>query len=229
MPSLYSNILPEGEKSSGKTKTSSDANNYLGRTFECLTVLGNAPNRGRIVQWRCRCACGKEHVVDAAKLKNGHTKSCGCHQIRIRFKHGHATRHAATSEYGTWESMIQRCNNPRSRAYKKYGANGITVCARWLKFEYFLEDMGLKPSPKHTLDRYPNRRGNYEPSNCRWATYAEQNRNKQTNKVYTFQGETLCITDWASRLKVHPAVLRYRLLHWPIERALFQECTESGV
>jgi hypothetical protein len=80
-----------------------------------------------------------------------------------------------TSTYGSWSNMIQRCSNPKATGFKNYGGRGIAVCERWRDFDLFLADMGSKPSPKHSIDRWPNAAGNYEPGNCRWATRAEQN------------------------------------------------------
>ncbi len=93
--------------------------------------------------------------------------------------------------------MRQRCNNPNDHKYRNYGARGITVCDRWSKFEKFLEDMGEKPLGL-TLDRIDNN-GNYEPSNCRWATLTEQARNKRNNVMLTHEGQTYCLAEWAER------------------------------
>ncbi len=131
--------------------------------------------------------------------------------------HGQAGK---TSEYNTWCAMKSRCNNPNNQDYKIYGGKGIRVCERWNKFENFIFDMGIKPSAKHTLDRYPNKNGNYEPSNCRWATAKEQARNTSINVNITFHGETLCVSEWAERLGVDNSVLQQRLKTWPLKDAL---------
>lgn len=100
------------------------------------------------------------------------------------FSHGH-TRHGLISrEYRSWSSMKERCNNPNSISWKYYGARGITVCERWFKFENFLADMGPRPQGT-TLDRFPNKDGNYEPGNCRWATATEQRANRRPNLKFS--------------------------------------------
>lgn len=80
--------------------------------------------------------------------------------------------------------MKERCYNPHNRKFPIYGGRGITVCDRWLNsFEAFFEDMGRRPSPEHSIDRYPNNKGGYEPSNCRWATSTEQNNNRSFKRM----------------------------------------------
>ena len=95
------------------------------------------------------------------------------------FRHGHATDDGRTAEYEAWHSMIQRCTNPKNPGWKNYGGRGIKVCSRWLDFVNFLADVGRKPSPKHSLDRFPNNDGNYEPGNVRWATKSQQQSNQR--------------------------------------------------
>jgi hypothetical protein len=131
--------------------------------------------------------------------------------------HGHATG-GISPTYRTWASMLNRCNCPTSSGYPKYGAKGTRVCERWLSFENFLADMGERPEGM-SIDRKDNEKG-YEPGNCRWATRPDQARNKTDNRFLTFNGETLCLTDWAKKLGLTPGALHTRLKLFPLEEAL---------
>lgn len=145
--------------------------------------------------FECLCDCGKTSVVVGTNLRKGRTKSCGCGQ-------GYYTHSGSrTPEYNTWHSMIQRCNNKNSPSFYKYGGKGIFVCESWLKFENFIADIGSAPSVKHTLDRIDGTKG-YSKENCRWATYAEQNRNTTRNRNYTFLDKTQCLRDWSTELGI---------------------------
>jgi hypothetical protein len=126
-----------------------------------------------------------------------------------------------TVEYGIWRGIKRRCFEPDNLSYKSYGAAGITICDRWrFSFANFLADMGPRPSPKHSVDRYPNQRGNYEPGNCRWATQTQQMNNKITNANISFNGFTMTLAEWSRRLGLSDSALANRLKKWPLEVAM---------
>lgn len=146
-------------------------------------------NRGAFV---CQCECGTIRIVLAQSLKAGSSLSCGCHSAKAgaekRTRHGNAKRGMHTKEFTAWSSMRDRCTNPKNNSYPNYGARGIRICDRWMCFENFLADMGKAPSQKHTLERIDND-GNYSPSNCKWATRAEQNVNKRGAGIRNTKGQ----------------------------------------
>lgn len=125
-----------------------------------------------------------------------------------------------TLTYARWKSMMQRCHVVTATNYKHYGAKGITVCERWHDFAAFLADMGECPEKQFTLDRKENNKG-YEPGNCRWATMADQNRNRSHCVELTHQGRTMILRDWAEEIGISPNALAQRLyLGWTVERSL---------
>lgn len=128
----------------------------------------------------------------------------------IAFRHGHAAKGEHSSTYRAWCSMRTRCLNPNRKTYVNYGGRGISVCERWNLFENFLADMGERPEGR-TLDRFPDPNGNYEPSNCRWATPQEQANNTRRNKWITHGGITDTQTGWARRVGITVGALRSRL------------------
>lgn len=126
-----------------------------------------------------------------------------------------------TPEYWVYRKMLARCYNKKQHGYNRYGGRGIKVCDRWLSsVTYFIEDMGKRPSSKHELDRIDNN-GNYEPSNCRWATKIQQMNNTSYNKHLTYNGERLTLAEWARKLNVSYTVLQSRIKRgWSTKRAL---------
>lgn len=136
-------------------------------------------------------------------------------------RHGHWARGKRTGTYLSWAAMKARCYCPSTTDYAKYGGRGVVVCERWMDFENFLADMGERPAGT-SIDRHPNKYGNYEPGNCRWATRKQQQRNLRSNTLIEFNGETLCIAEWAERLGMSQSTLYCRLIkhRWPLERAM---------
>lgn len=123
-------------------------------------------------------------------------------------------------EYRAWRNMRDRCYNPNIHNYFRYGGRGIVVCERWLNsFNDFLSDMGLRPSPNHTIDRFPNNDGNYEPTNCAWRTPKEQANNRSSNTIITHNGISRTISEWAGSFGITNNALYLYLIREPFERA----------
>jgi hypothetical protein len=195
---------------------------FSGLRFGRLTVVQRAFSRPRLgVFWLCSCDCGNSTTVRAAKLKNGHTVSCGCAKKR----HGHAgngedVRPSAT--YSSWTNVVARCTQSSNPAYAHYKKRGITICERWRTFANFLEDMGERPKGT-TLDRWPNNNGNYEPGNCRWATKREQANNRVTNIRFEYRGQEHTLAELARASGQSKETLRVRLVRpggWSVEDAV---------
>ena len=134
-------------------------------------------------------------------------------------------------EYHVWKGVRQRCLNPNNSSYAYYGGRGISICPRWSDFNFFLKDVGSRPTALHTLDRYPNPDGNYEPGNVRWATRLEQGRNKRNTRPLTYRGITKPMSEWAEEFGLPYFTLRSRLdvYGWPVERALEEKYFEKKI
>lgn len=153
-------------------------NELVGRKIGRLRVLlASAIEPGIVV---CQCDCGSQYQGKAYEIGSGIVLSCGC--VAREKTIARCTKHGMhkTIEYETWRGMIRRCYRNNGKHWSRYGGRGITVCDRWrfgedgkLGLHCFIEDMGKRPSPDHSIDRVDND-GNYEPANCRWATKGEQ-------------------------------------------------------
>lgn len=196
-----------------------------GKKFSRLTVI-RVERRVRpgMYLWECQCDCGKKTTVQGMHLRSGNTKSCGCRKAETRRElplksatHGKSN----TGIYSSYRSMISRCRLASHKNWKLYGGRGIRVCRRWqgrYGFLKFCEDMGDKP-PGTSLDRIDND-GPYSPQNCRWATPAQQGRNKRTNRLITWRGQTRCLADWSALLGWNSSKLHKRLNRMSIDRAM---------
>ena len=148
-----------------------------GQRFGRLLVLEEAGrNTLKKVLWRCACDCGVQVVRTSGDLVTGNSVSCGCYLKEKITKHGGWK----LSSYNTWRAMLRRCNNPRDKDYKRYGALGVKVCPQWHDYKQFAADMG-EPKGKETLDRI-DPYGDYTPENCRWADLPTQARNIRVRK-----------------------------------------------
>jgi len=185
--------------------------NLTDRHFNRLTVISEDRTENKRTYWLCQCECGREVIVQAQNLTTGHTKSCGC--LLKDWIRETKTTHGLTRsrEFKIWDAMKGRCYRPNDTGFFRYGARGITVCERWLNsFEAFYKDMGPRPTSQHTLER-KNNEGPYSPENCVWATKTQQAQNRRSSTYLTFQGKTLCVTEWARVTGIRQPTLFNRL------------------
>lgn len=166
----------------------------IGCKYGNLTVIsrcGTANDRQAL--YECKCDCGNKCIVRGRSLTDGRTKSCGCYKAKHRSWN--------TLTYKSWISAHQRCKNPHNHNYPYYGGRGIVVCDRWSGYDgfiNFLSDMGERPSKEYTLDRI-DVNGNYEPSNCRWATKIEQGNNRRNNHILIDNGIEITASQFARK------------------------------
>lgn len=156
----------------------------IGDKFAMLTVVGEARDAKGKTAWMMRCECGTVKQCQPSHIRAGSTLSCGCGPNKGRQTHGMSR----TPTYASWIAMRERCQNPNATKFLLYGGRGINVCDEWQSFERFAADMGPRPSLDHSIEREDGN-GDYQPSNCRWATYTEQNRNR--SNVRRIDGKTM--------------------------------------
>lgn len=171
-----------------------------GTKFGRLNVIKKDTDSSKKYRYICSCECGNVKSVLSNNLNTGGVKSCGCLRSdvakKLRTKHGLSRARV----YRIWRCMIDRCNAGNVNGRNYYG-KGIKVCERWkISFDNFLADMGLPPEGT-SIDRI-NNNGNYEPSNCRWATWAEQCSNKSTNVFIDYDGLRMTMAEWSRSLEV---------------------------
>lgn len=167
--------------------------------------------------WLSRCDCGNLTIVKGTQLRRGQVVSCGCYhrqrQREVPMLHGLN----GSPTHISWTNMRQRCTNPANPSWPNYGGRGIRICQRWSTFENFYTDMGDRP-PGMTLERI-NNDGNYEPSNCRWASRPEQSVNKQDTIRIHYDGRSQSLSEWCKELNINywTAHARIRRGHSPLE------------
>lgn len=199
--------------------------NLYGMKFGRWSVVGLDDTRSSSgkTKWICVCACGTKRSVVGSNLLRGISGSCGCllsEVTTIRNKK-HGMSH--TKEYRAWQSMFTRTSTLASDTnnIRNYSMRGIGICSRWNSFENFYEDMGDRPSGRHSIDRIDNN-GEYSPDNCRWATPTQQMNNTRQNVRIELDGITMTLKQWADHLGVS-----YRLVYcrfrrgWTAKDALY--------
>lgn len=193
-----------------------------GQRFGRLTVVEPYYDEHNHLRWLCECDCGNTTIVYSNNLTRGNTLSCGC--LNKEINAARLTKHGGrgTRLYEIWKNMRKRCNNPHDPAYENYGGRGICICKEWDDFATFrdwAESNGY--ADDLTIDRM-DVNGNYEPDNCRWATYGEQANNTRSNRRITFDGKTLTIAEWSTELGIPASTISNRLdkLNWTVAEAL---------
>lgn len=182
-----------------------------GKKYNSITaikIVGVASSGDK--KWLFVCDCGIEFEANGYYARSGKVISCPkCAAERTRIasvKHGLSK----TPEFSTWTDIKSRCYNKNRKEFYRYGGRGISVCKRWLdSFDNFLADMGKRPSPNHSIERL-NNNGNYEPSNCKWATMSEQQRNKRNKHLIEIDGITKHLCDWAKESGLNPSTILLR-------------------
>jgi hypothetical protein len=212
--------MPTTDSSTPKPRRTRQPTVHLaGQRYGLLTVLYETSRKGRNRRYICECDCGRVTVAHMMSLRGGSTRSCGCLRVSTPRTHGHKSGVWQSPVHRVWSGMLRRCRCVTDDAYQNYGGRGIRVCERWLKFENFFADMGYPPTGR-SLERIDND-GNYEPSNCRWATRTEQARNTRRNRFITFEGQTKTLAEWSELTNLSGEVIAHRLkIGWGVERAL---------
>jgi hypothetical protein len=195
----------------------------VGEKYGFWTIVEEVLDGRRERGFKCRCDCGVEKVVRLQDLRSGKSLSCGCYKNLVVGQCNKTHGLTRTDTYTIWARMMQRCRDKNDAKYPQYGGRGITVCEEWQSFEGFVKDMGMRPGKEFSIDRI-DVNGNYEPSNCRWATNKQQANNKRNNRIITWKGETKTLSQWSEHLGIKYDILECRLNKhgWTVERAFTQ-------
>lgn len=195
----------------------------LSGSFGYLTIIReDGRTADSKVKWLCRCRCGKTTSVSGAKLRSGHTRSCGCRidEVRGKAQITHGLSHLA--EYRIWSQIKTRCYNRKYHLYKNYGGRGICMSEVWRQsFAAFYADVGARPTAHHTIERIDNTAG-YVPGNVRWATRVEQNDNRRNTVHMRLGNRIMCARAWARELHIPYQTLlaRKQRYGWTDEQSL---------
>lgn len=209
-----------------------DVKNLIGLRFGKLTVVKKCESKNRRSMWLCKCDCGNEVELSRNHLSTGNTKSCGClRKEAIKKAISASTKHNGrhTRLYSVWITMKQRCYNENATDYENYGGRGIMVCPEWLNdFQAFYDWAMANGYAKNLSIERIDVNGNYEPTNCKWATMKEQSNNKRNNVFILFNGETKTISQLSQEYGVKYITLYNRIKRgWSIEKALNLGGTEN--
>ncbi len=172
------------------------APDLMGKAFGKLVVVSKVKMPDNKTRWLCKCECGKEKIIRTASLLMGDTKSCGCLRDYVT-KHKNLSHGlSGTKEYIIWGGIVARCYDEKNQAYPSYGGRGILMSDEWRNsFQAFFNDMGKRPSIKHSIERIENDKG-YFNGNCKWATKKEQARNRRTSKIVEINGQLKTVAEW---------------------------------
>ena len=187
--------------------------NLAGKRFGMLTVIKRASQNGKQGEpkWLCRCDCGNTAIAYGRQLREGKTKSCGCMRYIPTMQPHYIHGGAKTRLFRIWQLMISRCTCKTNSDYRKYGKRGISVCDEWKSSFISFRDWALSHgySDSLSIDRI-NNGGNYEPTNCRWATEKQQARNKRNTIYVLMDGRKTSLCDACDMLHINIKRAYYR-------------------
>lgn len=200
-----------------------------GQRFNNLTVLKEVEKSKNRRQFLCKCDCGKIGTYKLILLTTEQTKSCGCLRKNTFVERNTFHGKSRTKLNSVWQAMKQRCYNSNNLNFPYYGGRGISVCDEWKNSMIDFYNWAINNGYKEGLSiERKNVDGNYEPSNCVWVEMKVQSRNKTANVFIEFNGENLCMQDWADKIGINVSTLNKRLKNWSLEKALTTPKSEKN-